>query len=238
MLLFNKKHTIFIADLHLQPLQPQRTELFLEFLTKIANKAEALYILGDLFEVWVGDDYESEFTKKIITALHDFHTTSKIPVYLMRGNRDFLLGEKFTLAAGCILIADPTVIDLYGTPTLLTHGDILCSKDYFYQAYKKIVTCAFFTKIFSLLALTLRQKIANTIRRKSESRKQTKKAMAISPAVINKIKQKNGVKLIVNGHFHEPKIEDSQITLGEWGISGSYLIYYKNHKLKLLEFLL
>src|SRR5581483_1157822 len=129
--------TLFISDLHLTAARPAITELFLDFLAHEARRAEALYILGDFFEYWIGDDAvrQAEY-RPIIEGLRA--SAAHVPIYFMHGNRDFLIGDDFARASGCRLIPDPTVVDLYGTRTLLMHGDVLCTDDVDYLAFRKV----------------------------------------------------------------------------------------------------
>jgi UDP-2,3-diacylglucosamine hydrolase len=128
--------TLFISDLHLSSDQPGITQLFLDFLHWQAREAEALYILGDLFETWIGDDNLSPYNQIIISELADL-TASGIDTYFMPGNRDFLIGKRFIQQTGCRYLADPTIINLYGNSTLLTHGDSWCTFDKHYLSYRR-----------------------------------------------------------------------------------------------------
>ncbi|MDH5394902.1 MAG: UDP-2,3-diacylglucosamine diphosphatase, partial [Gammaproteobacteria bacterium] len=130
--------TLFISDLHLSGERENITELFIQFLQQRASQADALYILGDLFEVWPGDDMIQPDYKTSIAAMKQL-ADSGIPLYVMQGNRDFLMAETFAKVSGACLIEDPTVIDLYGTPTLLMHGDTLCTDDIDYQKFRTMV---------------------------------------------------------------------------------------------------
>ncbi|HEY9148491.1 MAG TPA: UDP-2,3-diacylglucosamine diphosphatase, partial [Gammaproteobacteria bacterium] len=127
--------TLFISDLHLSGERPETIRLFLDFLAGEARQAEALYILGDLFEAWLGDDVILPEYQPVLEALKAL-SDSGVALRVMHGNRDFLLGERFAALSGCRLVDDPLVIDLYGTPTLLMHGDLLCSDDHAYQALR------------------------------------------------------------------------------------------------------
>src|SRR5258706_507630 len=132
-------HTLFISDLHLSPDTPVATETLLQFLRKTAPAADALYVLGDLFEYWIGDEGLAQpFAQEVARAFHVL-TQDSVPVYFMHGNRDFLLGERFALASGMKLLPDPTLVDLHGTRTLLMHGDTLCSDDVEYQKFRAMV---------------------------------------------------------------------------------------------------
>jgi len=130
-------HTLFISDLHLDASRPAITELFLTFLRTEATQAHALYILGDLFEAWIGDDDPAPEHQTVIAALHELNAQG-VELYFMHGNRDFLIGADFAAHSGCTLLADPTLIDLYGTPTLLMHGDTLCTDDIAYQNFRRM----------------------------------------------------------------------------------------------------
>src|SRR3990167_6495149 len=141
------KYTLFISDLHLQKAQPQITDAFLQTLQKQAVDAEKLYILGDFFNYWVGDDDPNPFLAEIEGVLREF-SKHHSPVYLLPGNRDFLLNETFAKRAGITLLKDPTVIDLYGTPTLLTHGDALCTLDKGYQRFRQFTHQPWFKAFF------------------------------------------------------------------------------------------
>ena len=172
-------HIIFIADLHLSPTQPKVTNLFFKFIEDTAPKADALYILGDFFKFWVGDDDRSIFNEQIKKALKTI--SSKIPVYLMPGNRDFILGQTFAKESGCILISDPYKIDLYNKPTLLTHGDILCSKDMKHCIFRTITRFPHGIAIFLKLPLKFRTWLASSIQKYSAKTKLSKDKSTLLP---------------------------------------------------------
>lgn len=161
--------TLFISDLHLHASRPHITKRFLMFLTEMACKAEALFILGDFFEAWIGDDNHDPHDETVIKALAQLSATG-VPVYLMQGNRDFLIGEQFAHAANCKIIPDPSVIELYGTRILLMHGDSLCTLDVSHQRFRKIVRHPLTRSIFLSLPLVWRQKIATALRNKSQKK--------------------------------------------------------------------
>lgn len=218
-------YTIFISDLHLEESHSQKTNAFLEFLTTTAAHADALYILGDLFEVWIGDDDNTRFNEKIKAALK----SCPIPIYFMRGNRDFLIGEKFAQETSCRLIEDPFKIDLYGIPTLLTHGDLLCSKDISYIKYRKLAHNPKCHKLFLLLPLKLRKWIANYLRNKSTKAQKSKSNVekdAVIATVI-KLMHKHQVTQLIHGHTHRPAITDTEtgklITLPSWDNMPTYI---------------
>jgi UDP-2,3-diacylglucosamine hydrolase len=220
-------YTLFIADLHLQSGESEKIDLFVKFLTGKAAQADALYILGDFFEVWVGDDDNSAFINQIKTALKQF-TSTGIPIYFMHGNRDFLIGKKFAQDTGIILINDPIRIDLYGTPTLLTHGDMLCTKDKGYMRYRKLVRNPKYQKLFLLLPLKLRRKIARYLRIKSTKIKESKpnELKNIDNRTLINLMQQYQVKQIIHGHIHKQGVFDNgtRISLGNWDNLDNHLI--------------
>jgi UDP-2,3-diacylglucosamine hydrolase len=229
------KHTIFIADLHLSPAEPKTVNLFFKFFEGIAPQTEALYILGDLFKFWVGDDDTSEFNEQIKTALKTL--SHKIPIYLMPGNRDFILGQYFAKACGCTLLPDPCKIDLYNKPTLLTHGDILCTKDIKHCFFRAITRLPFAIAIFLKLPLKFRIWLASNIQKYSAKTKLTKNKNSLLPQInaAKKLMTKYNTSQIIHGHIHNVETEEFtlnnqkmlRLSLGEWNdAGGSVLIYY------------
>lgn len=232
------KHTIFISDLHLNSNQPQLTKLFFQFITSAdVITADALYILGDFFALWAGDDDYSDFNKQIKLALSK--TAEKIPVYLMPGNRDFVLGKKFAAECNCTLLPDPYKIDLYGTPTILTHGDILCTKDYLQIIFRKLTQNKIFLKLFLLLPLKLRLKMADLTHHISGKTKKKKsdEIMDVDIDAINQMLLRYNCSQIIHGHTHKPHIYNfvfddkpaRRIVLGDWEDNTPHiLIYFEN----------
>ena len=224
--------TLFISDLHLSDERPEITALFLHFLQNDAVKSRALYILGDLFEVWLGDDavlpgYHMALNG--IRALSD----SGIPVYFMHGNRDFLIGEDFASKTGCRLLTDPTVIDLDGTPTLLMHGDTLCTDDVEYQNFRMQVRDPVTQRQFLALPISERIAVAQQYRRESRERSQykTEEIMDVNQTAVTDTMRRHGVYRLIHGHTHRPGVhnfsldnQDAQrIVLGDWYEQGSVL---------------
>jgi len=199
--------TLFIADLHLDPRRAVPLACFKEFLANRARQAEALYILGDLFEVWLGDDEDEPAYQEIKTALHDL-TCSGVPVFVMRGNRDFLLGAGFADATGCQLINDPLVINLYGTATLLMHGDTLCTKDVDYRAFRIQMRDPQWQKTFLTQPLAHRRILAQQAR--AESRAKTRatadEIMDVTPDAVIYALETHGVFHLIHGHTHRPAV--------------------------------
>lgn len=225
--------TIFISDLHLEINEPDITQKFLNFLQHQAIQADALYILGDFFEVWIGDDDRNEFNEKIKTVLKNF-TAKGTPTYFMRGNRDFLIGKKFCEDTGCQLLKDPTLINLYGVPTLLVHGDSLCTQDTRHQKFRKIVNNAFIQNLFFILPLSWRRKIARNIREQSKkhSQKLAQEITDVTPTTLENLMKAHKARLLIHGHTHRPGMHTfnlngqaaKRIVLGAWHDSGNIIL--------------
>lgn len=224
--------TLFISDLHLDPRRPAITTLFLDFLERRATKAEALYILGDLFEAWIGDDDDGVLGRQVAAALKTLSQRG-VPVYLLHGNRDFLLGEGFAALSGVRLLPETVVIDLYATPTLILHGDTLCTDDVNYQAFRaQVRSPAWQTRILAL-PLTQRRAMASQLRAESQQATQQKAAdiTDINPDAVARALEEHGVRRLIHGHTHRPAIHDwerngealQRIVLGDWYERGSVL---------------
>ncbi|MDH3980351.1 MAG: UDP-2,3-diacylglucosamine diphosphatase [Gammaproteobacteria bacterium] len=225
-------HTLFVSDLHLDPERPAITQLFLDFLAHQAGKAEAIYVLGDLFEAWIGDDDTSSLNQAVCAGLNDCASAGS-PVYVMHGNRDFLLGERFARLAGCTLLEDPTVIDLYGTPTLLMHGDLLCTDDTEYMQFRDTVRDATWQSTLLARPLEERRAIAREMRQASREQNSGKPEAILdvnAQAVIDTMTG-HGVRRLIHGHTHRPGIHDlvidgqpaQRMVLGDWYEQGSLL---------------
>ncbi|MDD2050717.1 UDP-2,3-diacylglucosamine diphosphatase [Pseudomonas putida] len=220
---------LLISDLHLQEERPDITRAFLDLLDGRARHAEALYILGDFFEAWIGDDAMTPFQTTICQALRAL-SDSGTQVYLMHGNRDFLIGEAFCEAAGCTLLSDPSVVQLGGEPVLLMHGDSLCTLDLAYMKMRRYLRNPVSLWILRHLPLSTRQKLARKLR--SESKAQTRmKAndiVDVTPEEVPRVMAQYGVRTLVHGHTHRPAIHklvvDEQparrIVLGDWDRQG------------------
>ena len=223
------KKTYFIADLHLSENQPHLTRLFLDFMQQQAPDAEAVYILGDLFDFWIGDDEQSpliEQVKEQIKRLTDKH----IPCYFIHGNRDFLVGKRFAKACGLTLLPTYQVLNLYGQKTLLCHGDTLCIDDFAYQRFRRKVHQPWRQWLFLCLPLKVRLKIAQKIRHKSQQDKQRKsdEIMDVNPDFVRQIFTQFDVNLLIHGHTHRQNIHQipphfTRIVLGDWGKTASIL---------------
>lgn len=215
------KHSYFISDLHLSETRPELTALFVDFMQHLAPKAERLYILGDLFDFWIGDDEQSPLiqqVKNLIKAVSD----QGVQCYFQHGNRDFLIGTRFAKETGIQLLPDYQVIDLYGKKILLCHGDTLCIDDVAYQQFRKKVHQKWRQRLFLCLPLKVRVKIAEKIRAKSNQDKQGKSAeiMDVNQAFTTQKIQEYGVDLLIHGHTHREAIHRektfTRIVLGDW----------------------
>ena len=221
--------TYFIADLHLSESQPHLLALFRQFMQEQAPQAEKLYILGDLFDFWIGDDEQSDLISEVQQLIR-YLTEQGVPCYFQHGNRDFLIGKKFANACGLTLLPTYQVIDLYGTPTLLCHGDTLCVDDVKYQHYRKKVHQKWRQWLFLHLPLKMRLKIAEKIRAKSRQDKQVKSTeiMDVNAAFVQQIFAQFHVTQMIHGHTHRQKHHEipphfHRIVLGDWGETSSLL---------------
>jgi len=224
---------IFISDLHLDEQRPDITELFLRFLKTEAKQASALYILGDFFEAWIGDDDLSPFNQTIISALKNA-TQQGLPIYMMHGNRDFLLGKNFFKQTGCVLLPDEYVLDIYGSPTLLLHGDTLCTTDTAYLKFRKKSRNWLMQKLFLLKSLQARLLLAKKYRDASKAHTSTlsDNIMDVTQAEVIRVMQKYQVQHLIHGHTHREAVHEFQLdnvlrtrtVLGAWHERGSALI--------------
>jgi len=224
--------TLFISDLHLDAALPELTSLFVQFMREQAPSAEALYILGDLFEAWVGDDDFRPGTQVFVDELRRL-SDSGTPLYVMHGNRDFLLAEKFTERTGCTLLPEPSVIDLYGTATLLLHGDSLCTDDVKHQESRALLRSEDWKQRF--LSQTLEDRIEQAREYRNMSRMHLKDApdaiMDVNTDTVVDMMQQYNVQQMIHGHTHRPAIHPlsvneqpaKRIVLGDWNSHGSVL---------------
>ena len=221
--------TYFIADLHLSENRPHLLELFRQFMQEQAPEAEKLYILGDLFDFWIGDDEQSDLISEVQQLIRHL-TEQGVPCYFQHGNRDFLIGKKFVNACGLTLLPTYQVIDLYGMPTLLCHGDTLCVDDVKYQHYRKKVHQKWRQWLFLHLPLKVRLKIAEKIRAKSRQDKQLKSTeiMDVNADFVQQMFAQFHVTQMIHGHTHRQKHHEipphfHRIVLGDWGETSSLL---------------
>jgi len=224
--------TLFISDLHLDPARAPIAAQFERFLEEIAPRSEALYILGDLFEYWVGDDGLSlPFPQRVAEALRPL--AARVPVRFMHGNRDFLVAQGFAAATGAEIIADPTVIDLYGQRTLLLHGDTLCTDDKPYQAFRAQVRDPAWQRAALARPIAERLAIAQGMRSDSEDAKQAKAMdiMDVSRDAVERAFEESGCDVMIHGHTHRPGRHEYRVAgrdrvrwvLPDWYQRGGYL---------------
>lgn len=224
--------TLFISDLHLEPQKPLLAQAFVGFIAERTEQIDALYILGDFFEAWIGDDFENPFTDTLINALKSVSNRG-IPLFFMHGNRDFLIGERFAEQTGCTILPDPTVVDLYGTPTLLMHGDTLCTDDIAYQQFRKMVRDPHWQQELLSKSIDERLAIAQNLRdvSKEKTGEKTADIMDVNQTEVIKVMQQFKVQHLIHGHTHRPEkhqvvangIPAQRIVLGDWGSHGWYL---------------
>ncbi len=220
---------LLISDLHLQEERPDITRAFLDFLGGRARSAEALYILGDFFEAWIGDDAMTPFQSSICAALRAL-SDGGTKIFLMHGNRDFLIGSTFCKKAGCTLLADPSLVRLNGEPVLLMHGDSLCTRDEGYMRLRRVLRNPLTLFILRHLPLGTRHKLARKLR--SESRAQTqmkaRDIVDVTPEEVPRVMRQHGVATLIHGHTHRPAVHELQIgdlparriVLGDWDRQG------------------
>jgi UDP-2,3-diacylglucosamine hydrolase len=226
--------TLFISDLHLDESRPHIVELFMRFLGKEAHETEALYILGDLFESWIGDDDDAPLPARVAQALRALRD-SGVPIYFMHGNRDLLLGADYAARARLALLADPTLIDLCGERVLLMHGDTLCTDDVDYQKFRTLVRDPAWQRQFRAKPLAERRAFAAQAR--GESRKQTAmkaaEIMDVNQAAVESTMRAHGVRKLIHGHTHRPATHRfeldgrsaERIVLGDWYEQSSVLTW-------------
>ena len=217
--------TQFVSDLHLDPGRPGAIRLFERFLDERAPQAEAVYILGDLFEYWIGDDDPAPWFQGIFQRLAALHERG-IPSYFIHGNRDFLIGRKLARRCGMRLLPEALVVDLYGERTLLMHGDTLCSDDVKYLAFRRKARNPLFQKLFLWRSLKRRRAIAEDLRAKSRMEVQAKTAdiMDVNGGTVQDTMRQHGVRRLIHGHTHRPAVHQLSIdgadatrtVLGDW----------------------
>ncbi len=224
--------TLFISDLHLDDRRPETTTLLLKFLQDEAVHADALYILGDLFEFWLGDDVPSECSVEVASALNHL-VKDGVPCHFMHGNRDFLLQDRYANLAGMKLLPEEHVIDLYGERVLLMHGDSLCTDDVAYQQFRTMVRNPAWQQEFLARSPQERLQIALQARDASATHKGNldMNIMDVNQGQVKAAFERHGVLRMIHGHTHRPAIHDleiqgqsaQRIVLGDWYTQGSVL---------------
>ncbi|HNP37299.1 MAG TPA: UDP-2,3-diacylglucosamine diphosphatase [Woeseiaceae bacterium] len=229
--------TLFISDLHLDSERPEIGSQFLDFLGGEAREAEALYILGDLFDSWVGDDDPNPHFADMKRAITAF-TASGVPAYFMHGNRDFMIGSEFADETGVHLLPDPTMVDLYGSKVLLAHGDALCTDDIEYQQVRAMVRNPDWQRMILGKPLAERLALAADVRAKSQLRNAglPEAIMDVNQAAVEQLMSEHAVTLLLHGHTHRPAVHDfklgdkdaQRIVLGDWFDHGSVVRWNAN----------
>jgi UDP-2,3-diacylglucosamine hydrolase len=224
--------TLFVSDLHLDAVHPEIGRQFAAFLETEARSAEALYILGDLFEAWLGDDDPDPAARAAVRALRAL-TDAGVPVFFMHGNRDFLVGERFCRETGAKLLADGTVVELYGERVLLLHGDALCTDDVSYQRLRRIVRNPVVRAVFRVMTLAQRRALARRLRAGSREHvvMTAPEIMDVNAAAVARALRDAGVRTMIHGHTHRPAVHPleidgapaKRIVLGDWYTQGSVL---------------
>ena len=229
--------TLFISDLHLEASQPEIGEQFLSFLKGEARGAEVLYILGDLFEVWLGDDDPSPYYATMKTALRELADTG-VPMYFMHGNRDFTIGKDFAAETGVEILDDPTIVELYGESVLLCHGDSLCTDDVEYQQVRAMTRNPDWQAM--MLAKSIEERIAFAMQAREESKARgesvSDEIMDVNQDAVIALLREHGVATLLHGHTHRPAIHDvdlgdrgaKRIVLGDWYEQGSIVRWDTN----------
>ncbi len=237
--------TLFISDLHLEPRRPEVALAFANYLQTRAMKADALYILGDLFEAWIGDDFENEFTQQVKQAIKAV-SDSGVPTCFMHGNRDFLIGELFCAQTGCQLLDDPTLIELGGRKALLMHGDTLCTRDVEYQKLRQMVRDPAWQAAALSKPIPERLAMAQSLRdvSRQETGDKAEDIMDVTPAEVVRVMAEHNVDLLIHGHTHRPAVHRlevagnaaTRIVLGDWYQKGWQLAFEDDGSYQLTDF--
>lgn len=216
---------LFISDLHLSDERPQLTQAFLEFLHARATNCTALYILGDFFDAWIGDDDDSLLVTPVTEALSALHKRG-VAIFLMHGNRDFLLGDSFAARAGATIIPEGTIVDLFGCPTLLLHGDSLCTRDTDYLAVRQQVRSPQWQAQVLAQPIAIRRAMAERVREQSQTMVSAKAEdiMDVTTEEVVKVMSEANVLRLIHGHTHRPARHPlvinaqaaERIVLGDW----------------------
>ena len=236
--------TLFIADLHLHTEEPAITAGFLHFLDGVAREADALYILGDLFEAWIGDDDHNPLHQRVAAAIRAL-VDSGVPCYFIHGNRDFLLGKRFARESGMQLLPQEKVLELYGRKVLIMHGDTLCTDDAGYQAFRAKVHQPWLQTLFLALPLFIRHRVAAKMRAGSRAANSSKSLaiMDVNQQAVIEAMEKHRVQWLIHGHTHRPAVHQLtandapawRAVLGAWHSEGS-MIRVSESDVELVQF--
>lgn len=226
-------YSLLISDLHLDPARPEHLAGLETLLENHAGKADRLYVLGDLFEAWIGDDDDSPFNRQAIAAFRRFSDAGS-ELFFMHGNRDFLLGDRFADDCGGVLLDEGTVVDLYGTRALLMHGDSLCTEDHAYQQFRAMARDPQWQQGMLAKPLEERRALAQGMRMQSQGNNANKpeNIMDVTPAEVVRVMEDAGVQHLIHGHTHRPAVHDVDLkdgtgtrwVLGDWGELGWWIV--------------
>jgi UDP-2,3-diacylglucosamine hydrolase len=228
---------LFVSDLHLDAERPEATDAFVDFVQRECIRSERLFILGDLFEVWVGDDDDDPAMARVIEAIAALRAY-EVPCYIMHGNRDFLLGEAFAERTGARILTDYVTVDIYGQSLLLTHGDLLCTDDTAYMKLRATVRDPQWQAQFLARPIEERKQIAASMRERSKTETAVKPddIMDVNQTAVEQTLRSHGVDILIHGHTHRPGVHrfdiDGQsatrIVLGDWYTQGTILQWDRN----------
>lgn len=236
--------TLLVSDLHLEDNRPDITRAFFHLLDQFEGKVARLFILGDFFEIWLGDDVLTKTAQQVAQRLQSF-STSGTEVFIMHGNRDFLIGSHYAASCGASLLADPATLNIAGRPCLLMHGDMLCIDDIEYMNFRKMVRNPAWQAAF--LGKTVAERIAFGRQARSQSQQDTKnksyEILDVNQDEVVRICSESNVPLLIHGHTHRParhKVETDngsceRIVLGDWHEKGWYILAGE-HSLELNDF--
>jgi UDP-2,3-diacylglucosamine hydrolase len=237
---------LFVSDLHLDAASPEAIAQFLDFLRTEALRCDGLYILGDLFESWIGDDDDEAARSRVCAGLREL-TRQGVPCRIQHGNRDFLLGAGFTARTGCEVIADPVTLEAGGRRFVLSHGDALCTGDVGYQRFRRVARSRGLQRAWLALPLSTRRSLAAWARRRSHAhvRRLPESIMDVTPAAVSGLLRETGADVLIHGHTHRPgehRIEVDgrdclRLVLGDWYEQGSMLVLHADgsHQRQSLE---
>lgn len=230
--------TYFISDIHLHAGTAAQAKLLHEFLRTKGSAADAIYILGDLFSIWLGDDLHEPYSLELIAILQQL-AAQKVPLYFMRGNRDFLVGKQFCRESGCQFLPDPSKINLYGKEVLLTHGDMLCTLDHSYQKFRRIVQNPILKNIFLLMPVSWRKKLGRWIQSKAKRAPQNPAVYDVAPETVAAWFTQYGVQTMIHGHTHRPAVHEDlynkRCVLGDWTERSAKILVADQDNIILLE---
>ena len=223
------KPLLFISDLHLEPGRPDISRAFFDFLDSHASKAQALFILGDFFNVWLGDDHVTELSAQVANKLHTL-SEAGVSIKLMHGNRDFLMGDDYAESCGGKLIQEPYLLEAFDQKVLLMHGDVLCTKDHEYMSFRQMVRDPKWQQEFLSRSIEERIAFATEARKQSKSMSSNKAddIMDVTPEAVTDIMQNHNVNTLIHGHTHRPHVHEvdelsKRLVLGDWDDSAWYI---------------